>query len=328
MLSENGEYLIDTETRVPLKRLKPFKGYLCDDPSIYILGDMEKFNLNPNLEDDRKRYQQICIEKFMNDNHLKTFDEFSSFLEAKEREFNELPYYAQFVEELQPPIKSNIVIPNIESDDELSDISEEILVKKGYKGMGRGSVSIQRDYYETPSWSINVFLNMMNQSEKINGSLKFYDPCKGNGVIGNAIRNIYPDANIVETDIHGEVSEDYFKSNFDDYDFLITNPPYSCKTDFLKKAFEANKPFALLLPLQTLQTPERMAMMIMYDVTLFLLYPNPVFNDESGKKVSVREVSWFYFSGKLRNRGDPIHLHYVCNSDTWIKVGEEISRLH
>jgi len=55
------------------------------------------------------------------------------------------------------------------------------------------------------------------------------------------------------------------KRNFDfltdipdfDFDVIITNPPYSLKTEFLKKCYELGKPFALLLPITTLEGVER-----------------------------------------------------------------------
>jgi hypothetical protein len=36
------------------------------------------------------------------------------------------------------------------------------------------------------------------------------------------------------------------------YDVQVTNPPYSIKYKWLKRSYELNKPFALLLPLETL----------------------------------------------------------------------------
>lgn len=42
-----------------------------------------------------------------------------------------------------------------------------------------------------------------------------------------------------------------------DFDVIITNPPYSLKNEFLKKCYEYNKPFALLLPLTALEGKER-----------------------------------------------------------------------
>lgn len=46
------------------------------------------------------------------------------------------------------------------------------------------------------------------------------------------------------------------KANFK-FDVIITNPPYSLKNDFLKKCYEYNKPFMLLLPLTALEGKER-----------------------------------------------------------------------
>ncbi len=42
-----------------------------------------------------------------------------------------------------------------------------------------------------------------------------------------------------------------------EYDIIISNPPFSCKDDVLKRISELNKPYALLLPLPTLQGQKR-----------------------------------------------------------------------
>ena len=41
------------------------------------------------------------------------------------------------------------------------------------------------------------------------------------------------------------------------YDYIISNPPFSLKDDVLKRLYELNKPFAVLLPLPTLQGQKR-----------------------------------------------------------------------
>ena len=41
------------------------------------------------------------------------------------------------------------------------------------------------------------------------------------------------------------------------FDAIITNPPYSIKDKFLKRCYELDKPFALLLPLTALEGKER-----------------------------------------------------------------------
>lgn len=53
------------------------------------------------------------------------------------------------------------------------------------------------------------------------------------------------------------------KENFFEYvpkehfDMIITNPPYSLKDEFLKKCYEWNKPFCLLLPITALEGKAR-----------------------------------------------------------------------
>ena len=43
----------------------------------------------------------------------------------------------------------------------------------------------------------------------------------------------------------------------EEYEFIVSNPPFSIKDDILKRLSELNKPFAMLLPLPTLQGQKR-----------------------------------------------------------------------
>ena len=48
--------------------------------------------------------------------------------------------------------------------------------------------------------------------------------------------------------------ENFFKYQPNvDFDMIITNPPFSLKDDFIKKCYEWNKPFCLLLPITALE---------------------------------------------------------------------------
>lgn len=51
---------------------------------------------------------------------------------------------------------------------------------------------------------------------------------------------------------------DFLKDTPDfEFDMIITNPPYSTKDDFIKKCYEYGKPFALLIPLTSLEGEDR-----------------------------------------------------------------------
>ena len=56
---------------------------------------------------------------------------------------------------------------------------------------------------------------------------------------------------------HIDEGKDFFKYEPEEWDVLISNPPYSIKDAIIKRVYELNKPFALLLPLNSLQGKQR-----------------------------------------------------------------------
>ena len=50
---------------------------------------------------------------------------------------------------------------------------------------------------------------------------------------------------------------DFFKYEPDEYDIIISNPPFSIKDKILERIYSFNKPFAILLPLNSLQGKTR-----------------------------------------------------------------------
>lgn len=76
------------------------------------------------------------------------------------------------------------------------------------------------------------------------------------------------------------------------FDMIITNPPYSLKTQFLKRAFELNKPFLFLLPLTTLEGKERHK--LFKNKRVQIIIPNKRFNFKPEKNSSAWfQTSWF-----------------------------------
>ena len=62
--------------------------------------------------------------------------------------------------------------------------------------------------------------------------------------------------NVIATHIDNEQNFFYYEPNIS-YNIIISNPPFSCKDDILKRLYELNKPFAILFPLPTLQGQKR-----------------------------------------------------------------------
>ena len=60
--------------------------------------------------------------------------------------------------------------------------------------------------------------------------------------------------------IHSHIDEDknfFFYEPEESYDIIISNPPFSQKDNVLKRLYELNKPYAMLLPIPTLQGQAR-----------------------------------------------------------------------
>ena len=55
--------------------------------------------------------------------------------------------------------------------------------------------------------------------------------------------------------VHSHIFEgkDFFSYEPTQYDIIVSNPPFSVKDKILKRLYELNKPFAILLPLNSLQ---------------------------------------------------------------------------
>ena len=61
------------------------------------------------------------------------------------------------------------------------------------------------------------------------------------------------------TVVRSSLSEgrDFFKYEPENWDILVSNPPFSKKDEVLKRAFSFEKPFALLLPVNSIQGKKR-----------------------------------------------------------------------
>lgn len=80
--------------------------------------------------------------------------------------------------------------------------------------------------------------------------------------------------------------------NFD-FDMIITNPPYSLKDEFIKKCYEYKRPFALLLPITSLEGIERGKMFRENGIELLVFDRRCNFIYNNAKKSNWFNTSWF-----------------------------------
>jgi hypothetical protein len=91
------------------------------------------------------------------------------------------------------------------------------------------------------------------------------------------------------------------------WDCIVTNPPFSIKEKFIQRCFDLGTPFALLLPLTTLESEKRHK--IFREHKIQLIIPNKRFNVEtpSGKGSG----SWFATAWFCGNMNLPKDLNFV-----------------
>jgi len=84
-----------------------------------------------------------------------------------------------------------------------------------------------------------------------------------------------------------------------EFDFIVTNPPYSLKDKFLQRCYDLGKPFALLLPLTALEGIKRGNMFRSNGISVIVLDKRI---DFTGKKSNWFNVSWFTWGIRPNNK--------------------------
>ena len=148
----------------------------------------------------------------------------------------------------------------------------------------------------TPEYAINPLLPYLKEGSMI------WECAWGRGSLANHLnKKGFNTVGYVGCDFLRESSEDGFK-----FDYIITNPPYSKKYEFLKRAFEIGKPFAFLLPLTALEGIKRGDLFNRYGIQLII--PNKRINFIMPNK---QGGSWFATAWFCGNMNLPNDLNFV-----------------
>jgi hypothetical protein len=122
----------------------------------------------------------------------------------------------------------------------------------------------KRDQCQTPPRALWPLLPYVNKSWRV------WEPCAGKG---NLVRGLvrYGIRNVVKGDIL--TGQNFFdpKSEPAIWDAQITNPPFSIKYKWLKRSYELGKPFALLVPVDTLGAKTAQALFSRYGVEVIFM---------------------------------------------------------
>lgn len=144
------------------------------------------------------------------------------------------------------------------------------------------------DVYFTPTYAIKPLIQFIPKDWIV------WEPAVGNGAISNYLAG--QGLQVFGTDISN--GYDFLTYAPSHVNCIITNPPFSLKTEFLERAFSLNLPFALLVPCDTLVSKRRFK--TLKDKKIQLIVPNKriVFDKIDGGK-SCPNVSTMWLCHKL-----------------------------
>jgi hypothetical protein len=117
------------------------------------------------------------------------------------------------------------------------------------------------DACQTPPYALTPLLPYLDRN------LKIWEPASGEGFIVNTMRGA--GYRVIESDILR--GQNFFDYEPDDYDIHLTNPPYGIKYEWLERCYQLGKPFALLLPVETIGSKTAQALMQQHGFEMMLL---------------------------------------------------------
>jgi hypothetical protein len=158
--------------------------------------------------------------------------------------------------------------------------------------MGYKKAQGRSDVFQTPNVALEPLLQFIPEGYSI------WEPASANGNIVNFFsKNNYE---IVGTDLTQEV--DFFNTNIPS-DCIITNPPYSIKDKWIKRCYELNRPFMLLLPITALEGKLRQKMYNEKGIQLILFNKRINYETPSGNGSGAWFSSaWFCYGFNLPNQ--------------------------
>jgi hypothetical protein len=159
----------------------------------------------------------------------------------------------------------------------------------------RGSTRIAQDLYETPEWAVNLILEKIDQPR----ILTSLEPCMASGRIYNLLPGIKSWCELSK-------GVDYLSAQFDSnqFDLIITNPPFSLALPFLVKSLEEAKTVVYLLRLEFLGSAKRKSFWDQFPPShLYVLSNRPSFTKDNGTDMT--EYAWFVWDRGLFIRNPP-----------------------
>jgi hypothetical protein len=131
---------------------------------------------------------------------------------------------------------------------------------------GDSGRSLPFDCCQTPAYALDPLLPYLRREWVI------WEPAAGEGNIVDALALHM--AGVIGSDLVGAYADpprNFFGYAPQSFDAIVTNPPYSIKPEWIERCYALGKPFALLVPVETIGTQAAQRLMERYGAELLLL---------------------------------------------------------
>jgi hypothetical protein len=166
---------------------------------------------------------------------------------------------------------------------------------------GDSAKSESYDRCQTPAYALAPLLPYLRPSWRI------WEPASGEGYLADAIE----DAGHTVTRSDLLTGTNFFTAEPPAYDVLITNPPYSVKYEWIERCYELGRPWALLMPVETLSAAKGIRLFERHGVEVTILEPRINFKmPDKGWVNSSAQFPVAWFSWRLTSQTLRFH-HFI-----------------
>lgn len=159
-----------------------------------------------------------------------------------------------------------------------------------------------RDQCQTPPYALLPLLPYIPKEWTI------WESAAGQGFMVAALKKLTPNF------VYGSSIEqgfDFFKYQPDQFDVQITNVPFSLKYDWLKRTYELNKPFALLMPFDTWAAAKAQRLFQTHGISVILMNRRINFYMPYKKWAGTADFSVAWFCWGLPHLKEPVTYGYL-----------------
>ena len=126
------------------------------------------------------------------------------------------------------------------------------------------------DKCQTPPYAIEPLMDW------IDPTMVVWEPAAGEGIMARALiaKGFHVVCSDIEPQFSAQLPLDFLIEQMPyHYDCIVTNPPFSLKYEWIERCYDLGRPFALLLPLETLGSTKAQRLFQKNGICVLLMSP-------------------------------------------------------